>query len=120
MKTKQIIILVALFLTMPVMAQLNANRQAIHTTFQSTSTLAGSGSAYSSAPMLNADGTAMLPSTSYSPYNTSTVSGPRKANAFDGEEDGDMPLGDGMWVMTVLAIVYAGWIARKRRKVNNE
>lgn len=91
---------------------------------QSTSSFMGAGS---SLPQAAVSGTYITgPSIgSYSP--TSMPGGPRRSgeNPFGDNTIDDVnnplqpgtPIGDGVWVMTVLAIVYAGWIARKRRKV---
>ena len=85
--------------------------------FQSTSTMVGSGSSYSATPKLNVDGTA-----AYSNFSTYTEtpapapSGPRKASAITGDDDGDMPIGDGTWILMLLAIGYALFIALMKKR----
>lgn len=84
--------------------------------FQSTSTLAGSGSAWSATPMLNADGTAYDPSVS--------PRGPRKMRMEDDEDEpavietptGKQPLGDALLPLFLFALAYAGYKVLARRK----
>ena len=85
-------------------------------TFQSTSTLRGSGSAYSATPMLNADGTA-----SYEGSGTPT--GPRRAPEpisvdEDIPEGGGLntPVGDGVLPLLALAMAFGGVVYMRRRK----
>ena len=81
--------------------------------FQSTSTLAGSGSAWSATPMLGEDGTAYDPSVS--------PRGPRRMKMDDDEEPavietptGKQPLGDAVWPLMLMAIGYVVWKRRRR------
>lgn len=69
--------------------------------FQSTSTMAGSGSAYSSNPMLNADGTAAL-------HGPSRISGARYTPpGTTGDKDGPgLPIGDELVPLLILALGY--------------
>ena len=82
--------------------------------FQSTSTLAGSGSAWSATPMLNADGTAYDPSVS--------PRGPRRMKMDEDEPEvietptGRQPLGDALLPLFLLALAYAGYKVLARRK----
>lgn len=87
--------------------------------FQSTSTLAGSGSAWSATPMLGEDGMAYNPSVS--------PSGPRKMR-MDEEDDDEItigtpgqsgsqaPLGDAVVPLMLLALAYAWYKVLARRK----
>ena len=88
-------------------------------TFQSTSTMTGSGSTYSSNPSLNEDGTASYQGASYSP------AGPRKAKKDgagtpstpgQGQQENQFPLGDAMWPLLLLLGVYCGIMLIRRNK----
>ena len=93
--------------------------------FQSTSTLAGSGSAWSATPMLGEDGMAYNPSVS--------PSGPRKMR-MDEEDDDEItivtpgqggsqaPIGDAVLPLMLLALAYAGYkvLARRKKSVQRE
>ena len=92
--------------------------------FQSTSTMTGSGSSYSSNPTINDNGTASAPS--YAP-----ASGPRKIGGLPGTGGGssmpdtskaqdNTPIGDAVLPMLLFAAVYMVYSAarvyrRKRR-----
>ena len=87
--------------------------------FQSTSTMTGSGSAYSATPSLNADGTATYNGASYSPAKA--PGGPRKAGGITEPKDDDeeFPVGDAVWPMMLMALAFGGVIyLRKRRALN--
>ena len=91
-------------------------------TFQSTSTMSGSGSAYSSNPTLNDDGTAV--------YNSASR-GPRRAKKDDtpstpgtpgspstpgqGSQENQFPLGDAAFPLLFLAGAYLIMRATRRR-----
>lgn len=88
-------------------------------TFQSTSSMSGSGSAYSSNPTLNADGTAAYLGEANSSSNTNHQ--PRRAKQEDesnpGITDGDNPLGDAVLPLLLLAGAYLSvrvFLNRKR------
>ena len=81
-------------------------------TFQSTSTMAGSGSVYASQPALSADGIATYEGASYAPAQS--PSGPRRASAFDDFDD-DMPLGDALIPLLIMAFIYALTVLYKRK-----
>ena len=88
-------------------------------TFQSTTTMIGSGSAYSATPSLNEDGTATYEGASEPSAALAPGRSIRKSGAFDDDDD-DMPLGDGLWVLATLACAYLIVRAarvRKREKV---
>lgn len=78
--------------------------------FQSTSTMQGSGSAYSSNPMINSDGTASYEGASYSPAQA--PSGPNKAK--QGWTIEGTPLGDAVLPLMLCALAYL--IVRATRK----
>ena len=115
-----VIIMAAVF-ALPAMAgwinQEQQNAAAQPNAFQSTSTMQGSGSAYSATPAaLNEDGTASAPS-----------SGPRKAKQDVGlpdipviHEDVNpealVPVGDAVLPLMLMAAAGAGIIALRRRK----
>ena len=92
-------------------------------TFQSTSTMTGSGSTYSSNPSLNEDGTASYQGASYSP------AGPRKAKKDgagtpgtpstpgQGQQENQFPLGDAMWPLLAMLAVYCAARVYRRRRV---
>ena len=99
-------IVIAMLAVLPVWASAVALPE---TTFQSTSSLAGSGSSLSSTPMLNEDGTATYQGDT-SPVGTS---GPRKIAP--PKPTGDpTPLGDVLCPLLLLALAYAGFKSRKR------
>lgn len=95
-------------------------------TFQSTSTLVGSGSAYSATPMLGEDGTASYNGASYAP-----AKGPRKAT-MDGDDDDDddettivtpgqvgsqAPIGDAVLPLLLMASAFAVFVYLRRKNV---
>ena len=86
-------------------------------TFQSTSTMTGSGSTYSSNPTLNEDGTAAY---------SGVPSGPRKAKKDgagtpstpgQGQQENQFPLGDAMWPLLAMLAVYCAARVYRRRRV---
>ena len=84
------------------------------TSFQSTSTMVGTGSAYSSNPMLNTNGTATYNGASYSPNKAK-----KEEIVFDGElpnKPSDTPLGDVVLPLMLCALLYIGWQIRSKRK----
>ena len=134
------IIMGVALMALPIMAQgwgsQQAEQQKIQAaapsaTFQSTSAMKGSGSAYSANPMLNNDGTAAYSSASGS---SSRNNGPRKAkkdgdptppggNPFSGggndpetEDVNKPPVGDAVLPLMLMACVFCGVIAYRRRR----
>lgn len=81
--------------------------------FQSTSTLAGSGSAYCATPMLGEDGMAMLEGTSEDPKH---AQGGIRRVVTPGNEGNRQPLGDAVVPLMLLALAYAGYKVLARRK----
>lgn len=79
--------------------------------FQTTSTLAGSGSAYSATPMLGEDGMATYDGAE----NAQAIapSGPRKVG---GQTIQGTPIGDAVLPLMLLALAYAGYKVLARRK----
>lgn len=100
------------------------------TVFQSTSTMSGSGSSYSSNPGLNSDGTASYEGASYTPAQAPGKPGGhlrRDGDPFGGEtiENTDNPLepgtpiGDVFWPLMLIALAYAlmrAILINKRKK----
>ena len=72
-------------------------------TFQSTSTLTGSGSALSATPMLGADGTATLDGAVSTPAQA--PSGPRRTIT-NPDDDVENPIGDAVLPLLLLALAY--------------
>lgn len=132
-----IIIVLAVVGTLPTSAQWNNNAQqqrfgavAPSVTFQSTSIMTGSGSAYSANPTIGANGAAYMPGASSAPGRRPGI---RKAdNDHDGFDDetglpvdnidnpiidpndpGNVPLGEALLPLLLMALVYFA-IRRKR------
>ena len=80
-------------------------------TFHSTSTLPGSGSAYSPNPELNADGTASYEDASYSPANSAKRIGSVRTTPPNPGTGGqsNTPLGDAVLPLMLLLCAYAGY-----------
>ena len=92
----------------------NMDRQAFGSgapvnTFHSTSSMAGTGSAYASMPMIDANGSATYAS-------ASPISGPRKDGASPTTPPGKppVPVGDAILPLMLMAMVFLLW---KRRKM---
>ena len=88
------------------------------TDFHSTSVMAGSGSAYSSKPMLNEDGTASYNAPSYSPVQAPGMrkSPPGKTGGDKENPDLEGPIGDVVLPLMLCALLYVGWQIRSKRK----
>ena len=90
-------------------------------TFQSTSSMPGSGSEYSSNPTLNADGTAAYLGEANSSSETNHQ--PRRAKK-DGDENNpeisgeDNPIGDAVLPLALMALAFGAVVAVRRRKAN--
>ena len=117
MKRVYLIALIIL-VTLPAAAQFEPVRQSAPAmSFQSTSTMMGSGSAYSSNPMLSADGTAT--------YETAS-NGPRRAKKDEGDDEigiitpgqggTQAPIGDALIPLLLMAMAYVMFILLRRRK----
>ena len=124
MKKLMILVVMVAAFALPTMAQ-NYEAQQLNTSFQSTSTMMGSGSAYSSNPTINENGTASTPS--YSPIK----GGPRRGYDANGNwtpdsddfgggaetgESNQFPLGDAVMPLTIMALAFCGYVAIRRRK----
>ena len=123
MKTmKQNIAIIAIIVVAAVMALPAAAQQfntfggavAPQASFQSTSTLQGTGSSYSSNPMLNSDGTATYNGASYSPAEA--PSGPNKAK--QGWTIEGTPIGDAVLPLMLCALAYLIVRATRKRTLN--
>ena len=111
---KIMMILMVAALALPTMAQTFGNQEQPNVQFQSTSTLQGSGSAYSATPVLNADGTAYNPAAAaQSPAQA--PSGPNRVAPKDGS-DNEYPLGDAVLPLMLMALAFGGVIYLRRRK----
>lgn len=123
MKKVIMMIVAAALMVLPATAQFEKSQQmtgdAPSVTFQSTSTMTGSGSTYSATPALNADGTAS--------YNgaSSASSGPRRAKKDgtgspstpgQGDANNQFPLGDAVLPLMLMALAFGGVVAVRRRK----
>ena len=114
MKTiRYILTVLSLVSVLSVSAQSLAERP--QPTFQSTgSAMMNSGSAYASSPVLNADGTASYNGASYAPAQA--PGGPNRAGAFDDFEE-DMPLGDPVLPLMIMAFIYTLIVLYRRKKI---
>ena len=114
MKKIMILVVMVAAFALPTMAQ-NFEAQQPNATFQSTSTMMGTGSTYSSNPTINDNGTASAPS--YAP-----ASGPRKAGALPPPptvqegDSGNQPLGDAVLPLLLMAAAYVGIVAIRRKR----
>lgn len=84
-------------------------------TFQSTSTMAGSGSSYTSQPMLNADGTAAMQGTT----TYTAVAHPgniRKINVYTPTTDPNAPIGDAVIPLLLCALLYTLWVVKRKKR----
>ena len=110
-------IMAVALVALPTMAQSFGKEDQLQTQFQSTSTLQGSGSAYSANPMLNEDGTAYNPSQAASPAKAG--GGPRKIGPTPDEkvdEKDKVPVGDAVLPLMLFACAYLAWSLFFRRR----
>lgn len=110
--------------TLLVMVMLNGYAQQLaelpQMTFQSTSTLQGSGSLYSSVVVTGGTYTTYDMESGYAPHRPTHARKVGEDEGFENETDPDnpsepFPIGDG-WVMLVLAAVGGGVLVLRRRK----
>ena len=105
-------------IVLPTKAQISGQMSTPVIAFRSTSMMAGSGSAYSSSPMLTENGLATY---------SGAPSGPRRGGAGTpgagtpttpgaGEKENQFPLGDAVLPMMLMAILFAAFITLRRRK----
>ncbi len=87
-------------------------------TFQSTSSMSGSGSAYSSNPTLNADGTAAYLGEANSSSKTNHQ--PRRAKKEDENNpvitDGDNPIGDAVLPLLFMSLAFGMFVYFRRKR----
>ena len=109
-------------LALPAMAQFGDQQQP-NNQFQSTSTMVGSGSTYSSTPTINAGGTANAPTYGGGGPNRAVdpISGSDVMEWYIDndliDEPFDTPLGDAVWPLLLCAAAFAAFFALRRRKV---
>ena len=118
-----LMILAAALMALPALAQNFGSQPADqpNASFQSTSTMTGSGSSYSANPTLNSDGTAAYSNASYS---SSQNSGPRRAkHSTDspGEVDTTVdkensPLGDAVLPLLLMSLSFCGYLYLRRKR----
>ena len=112
-----------LWLALPIMAQPQTfnGATAPQVTFQSTSTMQGSGSAYSSKPMLNSDGMAVYNGASYGPNKAKKDNTPgTPSTPGQGKEEYQFPIGDPVLPLTLMCLLAAGVVYLRRRKMAQE
>lgn len=114
---KKILILVVMVVAfaLPTMTQ-NYEAQQPTATFQSTSTFTGSGSTYSSNPTINENGTASTPS--YAPGRPGNVrtTGTPPTPENDPNDPGNVPVGDAVLPLLLMAAAFAGVTYIRKRK----
>ena len=123
MKKVMMIVVMVAAVALPAMAGwiTGAHHDATKTqeTFQSTSTMQGSGSAYTANPVLNEDGTAAAPS--------EAASGPRRAKTDvtlpdipviqeEPDPEAKVPIGDAVLPLMLMAVAFGGVVYLRRRK----
>ena len=82
-------------------------------TFQSTSSMPGSGSSYSATPSLNADGTVAYEGGSYTSAKAPLIGGPRKSTP---NPPDPTPLGDAVLPLLLMALAFCGITYLRRKK----
>jgi hypothetical protein len=119
MKYRVIILAMVAALSLPAIAQWNNNdvmATAPTTTFQSTSTLGSSNSAYSSNPSIGDNGTATIRTIGVRRNETPSGNpGTPDEDEIDDDEKAEwQPIGDAVWPLLLLALAYL--IVRATRK----
>lgn len=117
-------ILAAALMALPALAQNFGSQPADqpNASFQSTSTMTGSGSSYSANPTLNSDGTAAYSNASYSSsQSSSTPNRAKRSTDNPGEpapefQDDGSPIGDAVLPLMLCAAVFCGFIAFRRKR----
>lgn len=110
MKKIVMILMAAVLIALPAMAQFGSLEQP-NAVFQSTSTLSPSGSAYSSNPTLDDNGTASAPNRA-----------PRRSSMFpptpeiDPNDSGNTPIGDATLPLLLFAAAFAATVAIRNRR----
>ena len=106
-----LLVMGVLLLSIPVTAQ-NFGAQQPNTVFQSTSTMAPTGSQYSSNPTLNSNGTAVAPTSG--PYKAKKDDVLPPPPTVDPNDTGNTPIGDALIPLMLCACAYLIIRARKR------
>jgi len=118
MKNRLFVILMAAVFALPAMAgwinQEQKDATAQQNAFQSTSTMQGSGSAYSANPALNSDGTAAYNAPSEAPSPIRPRREPKPNQEVSPEDQA--PIGDAVLPLMLMAAAAAGVIALRRRR----
>lgn len=109
------VIILAVAVALPTKAQMFGSSSAPVTAFQSTSTMVGSGSAYSSSPTLDEDGMATYSGAPSGPKRAPSTPG-TPSTPGQGEKENQFPLGDGILPLMLLIGAYCGFVALRRRK----
>ena len=109
------VIILAVAVALPTKAQMFGSSSAPVTAFQSTSTMVGSGSAYSSSPMLTENGLATYSGAPSGPKRAPSTPGTPSPPG-QGEKENQFPLGDGILPLMLLIGAYCGFVALRRRK----
>ncbi len=113
-----VIVMLAVFALPAKAQQFNTFNGAVapQASFQSTSTMRGTGSAYSSNPMLNDDGTASYNGASYGPHRAKMDGPGVPTTPGQGSEENQFPIGDALLPLMLCALAYLIFRARKRAK----
>ena len=108
-----LMILAAALMALPALAQTFGTNQAEqpNASFQSTSTMTGSGSQYSANPTLNNDGTATY--NNPTPSNVPAGSGPRRTRPTDHT---DTPLGDTLLPLLFMSLAFGMFVYFRRKR----
>ena len=105
-------------IVLPTKAQISGQMSTPVIAFRSTSMMAGSGSAYSSSPILTENGLATY---------SGAPSGPRRGGAGtpgagtpttpgQGQQENQFPLGDALLPMMLMALLFTGTVYYRRKK----
>ena len=111
-----VIVMLAVF-ALPAKAQFNQYHGAVapQASFQSTSTMVGTGSAYSSNPMLNDDGTASYNGASYGPHRAKMDGPGVPTTPGQGSKENQFPIGDAVLPLMLCALAYLIVCATRKR-----
>ena len=117
-------ILAAALMALPALAQNFGSQPADqpNASFQSTSTMTGSGSSYSANPTLNSDGTAAYSNASYSSsQSSSTPNRAKRSTDNPGEpapefHDDGSPIGDALLPLLLMSFAFCGYLYLRRKR----
>ena len=106
-------ILAAALMALPALAQnFGANQtEQPNASFQSTSTLSGSGSSYSANPTLNTDGTASYEGASYTPAKA-----PGGPNRVPPTNQSNTPIGDALLPLLLMSLAFGMFVYFRRKR----